>query len=482
MTHDRPPGARSTLALCLAAAFTTLLDQSVLNTALPAIRSSLDAGPATLQWIIAGYSLTFGLALIPAGRLGDAYGRKWLFIAGMGVFCLGSVLGGTATQDWVVAVARLLQGVGAGTVNPQVLGLIQQHFTGRERTRALGAYATVGGIAGVIGPLVGGTLLSGLGGIGGLGGADGWRWVLLASLPFGLLTIPAAIVWLPQSRPVTARRVSLDLPGIGLLALATICLLLPFVLPAGQGPPRALWLLALPPLLALLIFWERRYTGLGRTPILLPALTRSRSFTLGTLVAMFQFGSSLSASLALTLFLQDGLGWTPLRAALVTLPSALGFAVASSLSWRVVSRYGRISVVWALAGSLATLTGTVAVLLWAPERHLALGLTLTQLLLGITNGLIISPNQALTLAHAPAGAAGLAAGFLQVSQRISATVCTAAVADLALSAATGVTRTSAAYGLTVCCAMLALSATFAALDTRQPGPLPLTPPVHQKAR
>ncbi|GAA2551677.1 MFS transporter [Winogradskya consettensis] len=476
MTHDRPPGAGSTLAICLAAAFTTLLDQSVLNPALPAIRSSLDAGPATLQWIIAGYSLTFGLALIPAGRLGDTYGRKWLFIAGMSVFCLGSVLGGTATQDWVVAVARLLQGVGAGTVNPQVLGLIQQHFTGRERTRALGAYATVGGIAGVIGPLVGGTLLSGL------GGEDGWRWVLLASLPFGLLTIPAAIAWLPQSRPMTARRPDLDLPGIGLLALATICLLLPFVLPAGQGLPRPLWLLAIPPLLALLIVWERRYTGLGRTPILLPALTRSRGFTLGTLVAMFQFGSSLSASLALTLFLQDGLGWTPLHAALVTLPSALGFAVASSLSWRVVSRYGRISVVWALAGSLATLTGTVAVLLWAPGRHLALGLTLTQLLLGITNGLIISPNQALTLAHAPAGAAGLAAGFLQVSQRISATVCTAAVAGLALSAATGVTRTSAAYGLAVCCAMLAFSATFAALDTRQPGPLPFTPPVHQKAR
>jgi MFS family permease len=164
------PTRRSvSLAICLCAAFTTLLDQSSLNTAVPSLRTALDASPATLQWIVAGYSLTFGLALVPAGRLGDAHGRKWLFIGGLGLFSAASVVAGTATEAWVVALARLLQGAGAGTVNPQIFGFIQELFTGRDRTRALAAYATVGGISGVIGPLVGGTV------IGAVGEQHGWR-------------------------------------------------------------------------------------------------------------------------------------------------------------------------------------------------------------------------------------------------------------------------------------------------------------------
>ncbi|GAA1607434.1 MFS transporter [Actinoplanes couchii] len=436
------------LAVCLAAAFTTLLDQASLNTAIPALRSELGASPATLQWIIAGYSLTFGLAMVPAGRLGDAHGRKWLFVGGVALFTSASIVGGTANEAWVVAVARLVQGAGAGIVNPQVYGIFQDLFTGRERARALGAYATVGGITAVLGPLAGGAVL-------GTVGADlGWRIVLLLNVPFGLLTVPLAIKYLPSSGPVR-KRTALDLPGLALLATVTLGLLLPFVLPRAQ-----LALALAVAAFGVLLWWERRYARSGRTPVLMPELLRSRGFSLGTLSAMFQFGATLSANLVLILYLQDGLGWTPLQAALPMVPGALGFAIASSLSWRLLARYGRAGVVGALLGSVLATGATLLVVLTVPESRLVLALGLTQLLSGAANGLMLSPNQALTLAHAPAGAAGLAGAFLQVAQRISATLSTAAVTGI-MVASSGVTA-----GLTLCVAMMAASAACSALDLR----------------
>lgn len=362
----------------------------------------------------------------------------------------------------MVALARLLQGVGAGTVNPQIFGIIQELFTGRARTRALAAYATVGGISGVIGPLVGGTV------IGALGEQHGWRWVMLLNVPFGLITVPLALKWLPATARRPGTRPALDLAGLALLATATLAVLLPFVLPDGR-PPRFWWPVVAAAALVTLIAWERRYARSGRTPILLPALLGSRGFSLGALTAMFQFGATMSASLSLTLFLQDGLGWSPLHAASTILPSSLGFAIASSQSWRLVSRYGRISVVWALTGSFVTLAVTAAVIGWVPAGQIGIALTVTQLAMGVSGGLIISPNQALTLAHAPAAAAGLAGGFLQVSQRISATIATAAVAGVVLAGITaGVAREAVAHGLLICVLMLALATACAALDVRRP--------------
>ncbi|MFF5078484.1 MFS transporter [Actinoplanes sp. NPDC000266] len=427
------------MALCLAAAFTTLLDQSSLNTAVPALRTSLGAGPGAVQWIIAGYSLTFGLALVPAGRLGDAHGRKWLFIGGITLFCLAAIVAGTAREAWVVAAARLVQGVGAGTVNPQVLGLFQEMFTGRDRVRALGAYSLVGGIAGVIGPLVGGLLID----------TAGWRYVLLLNVPFGLITIPLAIRWFPASSP-RRNRTSLDLPGLALLGAVTLSVLLPFTVPG------TIWLLAATPLLGVaLITWERRYRG---TPILLPALLRERGFRNGTLIAMFQFGSSLAASLAILLYLQEGLGWSPLHAALTVLPSALGFAAFSAVGWRILGRYGRRSVQWALIVALVTIVATALIVQFVPEGHLALALAVTQLVNGAAGGVIISPNQALTLAYAPVEAAGLAAALLQQAQRVAATIGTAAVTGVVLAS---LGRDSLTYGLAICAAMLTAAALVA---------------------
>jgi MFS family permease len=453
---------RNTLVLtvCLAAAFTTLVDQASLNTAIPALRESLGAGPATIQWIVAGYSLTFGLVMVPAGRLGDAHGRKWLFVGGIALFTVAAVVAGTASQPWVVAVARLVQGAGAGIVNPQVYGIIQDLFSGRERARALGAYATAAGIASVLGPLVGGAVL------GAVGDPGGWRVVLLLTVPFGLLTVPMAMRFLPSGRPAGARRTTLDLPGLALLGAVTLCLLLPFVLPSGQGLPTVAWPAIAVVALVALAWWERRYARSGRTPVLMPELLGSRGFSLGTLTAMFQFGASLSTVLVLVLHLQDGLGWSPLAAASTTVFGAVGFAVAASQSHRLLARFGRAGVVGALIGSVVSIAATIVVLHTVPEPGIGIALSATQFLSGFGGGLMMSPNQALTLAHSPAGAAGLAGAFLQVSQRISATLATAAVTGL-MAASQQVTA-----ALTICLAMMAASAACAALDLRTPRTAP----------
>lgn len=449
------------LPLCLGAGFTTLLDQSILNGAVPALRASLNAGQVSLQWIVAGYSLTFGLALVPAGRLGDTRGRKTLFIGGLVLFAAGSVMAATASTPWVLALARLVQGAGAGTVNPQVIGLIQDHFVGPRRARALGAYVVVGALGGSVGPVVAGLVLS-------VTPADlGWRLVLLANVPFGVATALLAVALLP-GRVMTVRRSDLDLVGLVLLGLGTLALLLPFVQPSRSVATAAAWTTTAVLTLAGFVFWELRYARRGGLAVLLPELRRSVGFILGTLVAMFSFGSSLASSLILVLFLQDGFGFSPWAAALVSLPGAVTLGLSAAWSWRLVSRFGRAVVSVALALAAVALVAS-----WLLSRHLqttglAIGLALCQAASGVAAGLSISPNQALTLGHAPAGVAGVSAGFLQLSQRLTATIAVAAVSGIFLGTASvgqpGSYRSAFGYGLGVCLAMVLLSLTFSIVD------------------
>ncbi|GAA0269409.1 MFS transporter [Cryptosporangium japonicum] len=401
---------RWTLRLCLAAGFTTLIDQSVLTVAIPSLRSSLDAGPHAMQWVLAGYSFAFGLALVPGGRLGDAHGRRRYFLAGLALFTVTSVVAGTATDAWVVAGARLVQGLGAGLVNPQVLGLIQDEFRGSQRARALGAYATVGGVAATIGPVLGGVLLA-------LAGPDwGWRLIVLINVPFGVATFVLAARYLPRS-PVR-RRTALDTPGLALLGAVTLCVLL-------SVTSGAVWALGGVALGVVLVGWERR----AASPVLHPALVRSRGFVAGTLVAAFNFGSVLALGLLVVVYLQEALGKSPLAAALTALPSAVAFGLTSLVSWRVLARFGPRMLRWATALGVVGALATLACALWVPH---ASAFAATQLMFGIAGGLVVSPNQALTLRHAPAELAGLAAGFLQVAQRISAAVSLAVVSGLSI--------------------------------------------------
>ncbi|MFI5908101.1 MFS transporter [Dactylosporangium sp. NPDC051541] len=448
---------RAVLAVCLGAGFTTLLDQSVLTIAVPALRSSLGAGPAALQWIVAGYSLAFGLALVPAGRVGDLIGRRWLFVGGLALFGAGAVLAGTARDAWLVAAARLVQGVGAGTVNPQIIGLFQDLFTGRDRARALAAYAAVGGLAAALGPPVGGLVLE-------LTGPDlGWRIVLLLNLPFALVMVPLAARRLPAVRR-PGRHTDLDLPGLALLGLAILGVVLPLTGTAGGWR----WLLGAVAAGALFVLWERHYTARGRTAVLLPGLRRG--YVLGTLVAMCYFGATLALGLALSLFLQNGLGYSALAVAAVTLPGAIGFAAASTASTAMVTRYGRHGVSAALAAAAVSVAAEAVAVTYLPAGAIVVALATTQFLTGAAGGLVNAPNQALTLSHAPPGANGLSAAVLQLSQRLAASVSVAAVAGVVLAAPANLAghRTALLHGLLICLLLVVLALVFALADGRGP--------------
>ncbi|WP_432994799.1 MFS transporter [Dactylosporangium sp. CA-233914] len=446
---------RAVLLVCLGAGFTTLLDQSVLNIVVPALRDSLHAGPAAVQWIVAGYSLSFGLALVPAGRVGDIAGRRRLFAGGLALFALGAVVAGTAGNAWVVAAARLVQGLGAGTVNPQIIGLFQDTFAGRDRTRALAAYAAVGGLAAALGPPVGGLVLQ-------LTGPDlGWRLVLLLNLPFALVMVPLAARRLPSTRH-PGRRPDLDLAGLLLLGAALVGVVLPLTGTAGGWR----WAAAAGAFVAVFVLWERRYTARGRTAVLMPALTRSPGYVLGTLVAMCYFGATLALTLALTLFLQNGLGYTPLATAALTLPGAIGFALASSASTAMVTRFGRPGVSVALGVAAAGIAAEAAAVWLLPVGAVVAALAAAQFVTGAAGGLINAPNQALTLGHAPPGAHGLSAGVLQLSQRLAAALSVAAVSGVALTAPPGLAgqRTALLHGTLICLALVVLAAIFAFAD------------------
>ena len=458
--HDT--AGRREVLVCAAAGFTTLLDSAVLGIGLPAIRSSLDAGTADVQWILASYSLTFGLALVPAGRLGDLIGRRRLLLAGLSLFAVMGLLSALAAEPSAVVAGRLGQGVGAGVVSSQVLGIISDRYSGTHRAKALAVYGTAGGLAGLIGPILGGALL-------GVGGPDwGWRLLLVLNVPFAVATVVLGALFLRRdSRSRSGATV--DVVGLGLLAAATALLLLPMV--SHFGAPRAV-LSVLGSVLALGCFrwWERRYASRGGTPVLLPALMRARGYTLGTAVALFWFGEILAMNAVMSLYLIEGLGVPALHAAVVMSGSSLMMAVTSAFGWRVVARFGRAAVVGAIVAELIVVAGYVAAVNAVPRTSVLAVVAALAVVSGVASGFVDAPNRAMTLEYSPPGASGVAVGFLQLSQRLSATVSLAAVPGLylaVLSADAGNYGRAMSAGLAVCAGMLVLSSACAVCDGRR---------------
>ncbi|WP_424809528.1 MFS transporter [Rhodococcus sp. 27YEA15] len=447
------------MVVCVAAGFTTLLDSAVLGIGVPVIRASLGATTSEVQWILASYSLTFGLALVPAGRLGDVVGRRRLFLFGLSIFAVMGVVGALASDPSMIILARLGQGIGAGTVSSQVLGIITDRVSGRARAKALGAYSTAGGLAGVSGPILGGLLLRYV-------DPDvGWRMLLVLNVPFAVLTLVLGFVFLRRDR-LTSSGISIDVVGLALLAAATGFLLWPVVNRTGVLGTVAFLLASVLTAVAFW-FWERHFAARGGTPVLLPSLVAARGFTLGTTVALFWFGSVLAVNAVLSLYLIDGLGFEPLSAALIMTGSSLAMAVMSTLGWRVVARFGRAAIVAAIIAEILVVIGYVLAVNLVPRDHLIGVLVVLAVLSGVASGLVDAPNRMLTLEYAPPGANGVAAGFLQLSQRLSATLSLAAVSGIYLgslgSSPDGFGR-AVALALALCVVMLLLSLASAIAD------------------
>jgi EmrB/QacA subfamily drug resistance transporter len=464
------------LTVSLVGAFMVLLDVSIVNVALPSIEREFGVSAGTVQWVVSGYALTFGLALVPAGRLGDTLGRRRMFLVALSAFVLTSALTGAAqTTGWLLA-ARLLQGVAGGMLIPQNVGLIQDLFRGAERARAFGVLGSVVGLSTATGPVVGGLILS-------LAGSpDGWRWVFYVNVPIGLAALVLATRLVPARSAAGARDTHLDLMGSLLLGAGVLGLLLP-VVSNESGGASWLWWLFVPAALLLTTFawWEVRTAGRGRAPLLDPRLARTAGFPTGSAIALVYFTGFTGIWVVLALFFQDGLGYSPLRSGLAVTPFALGSAVSAVFAGRAVPRFGR----WLnVSGLLTAAIGVIATALvlrriggdaaaWAAAGPL--------LVAGLGGGMVVSPNTTLTLESVPAQMAGAAGGALQTAQRIGAALGTAILATVYYHALTGSGRDfrAAVSDALVCAAglmLLALVTAVAELIERRRRSLPSAPP------
>src|SRR4051812_10196120 len=423
---DAPDPRRwKALAVCLVGGFMVLLDVSIVNVALPSIRDGLGASESELQWVVSGYALTFGLLLVPAGRVGDVRGRRTVFVTALALFSLASLACGLAPTSLFLVVARLAQGLAGGLLTPQISALIQQLFRGPERGRAFGLFGSVVGLSTAVGPLLGGALIE-------VFGADsGWRAVFFINLPIGLAAIPLALRFLPRPDDAQRRRHDYDPVGVLLLGAGIVVLLLPLV-EEQQWKGGAKWLLL--PLAAVLLgvflAWEKRYTRQGREPLVDLALFTLRSFSFGSAMITLFFAGFTPLFFVFTLYLQTGLGYSALAAGLAITPFALGSAAAAAVGGRIVDRFGRRLVVVGLALVAAGFAGTLLAVHLVPEHGTGWATLAPLVVAGLGSGLVISPNQAITLSEVPVHRAGTAGGLLQVGQRIGAAVGIAAVGSV----------------------------------------------------
>lgn len=413
--------------MCLVAGFMTLLDVSIVNVALPSIREGLHTPESDLQWVLSGYALAFGLFLIPAGRLGDARGRRQVFMAGLALFTLSSAACGAAQSSLWLVIARLLQGLAGGLVSPQISALIQQMFSGRERGRAFGMFGTVVGISTAVGPLLGGLLIQ-----------AAWprRRVGAGCSTSTCRSGPSACCWptgcCRTPRPCGPVRLrDLDPVGVLLLGSGVLALLLPFV-QARQWPGDGKWLFlpAAAVLLAAFVGWEARCSRKGTQPVVNLSLFRVRSYWLGCLLILLYFAGFTSIFFITTLYLQSGLHYTALMAGLAITPFALGSAVAASPGGRLVGRYGRPLVVIGMATVAVGLGATALAVHLVPGRGAGWAMAAPLLLAGLGSGLVIAPNQTLTLSQVPVATAGSAGGTLQTGQRVGSAIGIAAVGSV----------------------------------------------------
>ncbi len=426
--HNGDPDPRrwKALAVCLVAGFMTLLDVSIVNVALPSIRTGLHAGIEQIQWIVSGYSLAFGLLLIPAGRMGDARGRRPVFMTGLTLFTLASAACGAAQSDSWLVTARVVQGLSGGLIAPQISALIQQMFRGAERGRAFGMFGSTIGLSTAVGPVLGGLIIHAA------GPQEGWRWVFYVNLPLGAVCLTLARRLLPDTPcagRLTLRR--LDPAGVLLLGLGVFTLLLPFVqAQRWHGGNKWLWLLVAAGLLGAFVAWELRWSARGEDPVLRLELFKIRSYSAGSVLILLYFAGFTSIFFTSTLFLQNGLHYSALMAGLALTPFAVGSGLAAIAGGRFVARFGRPLVVVGLTVVGVGLGGTALAVHLVPGRGVGWAMALPLLVGGLGSGLVIAPNQTLTLAEVPVASAGSAGGSLQTGQRVGSAIGIAGVGSV----------------------------------------------------
>lgn len=343
------------LVILLTGAFLPPLDFFIVNVALPSIREDFRASASTMQLIISGYATTYAVMLITGGRLGDLYGRRNVFLAGMVGFAAASALCGFAWSPAALIVGRILQGFAAAIMAPQALASINAIFPDHEKSKALSFYALTFGVASMVGLFLGGALIAldilGL----------GWRAIFLINLPVIAVAAPSAFITLRETR--SAHPSKLDLGGALLIAIALFALIAPLIEGREQGWPIWLIVMLATCLPFFVLFWrhEKHLESTGKDPILAPSLLQNRGLLRGLLAALF-FYALAAFWLIFSVYEQGGLGRTPFEAGLAILPAAVGFVLGPFASERILSVFGRFSAGAGMVLQAAGLFGTAALI------------------------------------------------------------------------------------------------------------------------
>jgi EmrB/QacA subfamily drug resistance transporter len=400
------------LAVVLTGTFMVVLDFFIVNVAMPAMQRDLHAGTGAIEWVIAGYGLTFATFLITAGRLGDQLGRRRMFSLGLALFTLASAACGLAPSPAVLVGARLVQGLAAALLSPQVLSIIGVVYDGPDRVRAISIYGIVLGLAAVGGQLIGGVLVQA--DIAGLG----WRTCFLINVPVGLVALFVAARAVPESRAEGANR--LDLVGTALVTLGLVDIVLPLVEGRQHGWPAWTWLClgAAPITLGLFAAHQRRLSRRGGAPLLDPALFRERAFSAGLVTQLVFFSSMASYFLVLALYLQQGRGLDALQAGLVFTILAAAYLVASAYAPGLTPRLGRRLPA---IGGLVLAAGHALLALSVADVGAGGSVALLvpgMLLEGAGMGLVITPLTSTVLGSMRPENAGAAAGALSTMQQV----------------------------------------------------------------
>ena len=402
------------LPVVLTGTFMVVLDFFIVNVALPSMQADLHASSGSIEWVVAGYALTSAVFLIAAARSGDQLGRRRVFAVGLGLFTLSSAACGVAQSPEMLVLSRLVQGMGAALVMPNVLSIIGVTYAGPRLARALGTYGLVMGVAAASGQLIGGALVQA--DIAGLG----WRSCFLINVPIGLAALALAPRLVPESRAAGGSR--LDLGGTALLTAGVTAIVLPLVEGRQHGWPLWTWvsLAFAPVILVAFAGHQRRLAARGGEPVMAPALFRNRSFTAGLITQLAFWSGQASFFLVLALYLQQGRGLSALDSGLVFTILAISYVIASAQAPALVARHGRRLIA---VGALVLAAGhglLLAAVADVGDGGSIVALIPGLLLIGAGMGLLIVPLTTTILSGVDPQHAGAASGAMTTMQNVGA--------------------------------------------------------------
>ncbi len=407
------------LTLACVAQFMVVLDVSIVNVALPSIKHSLGFSQAELQWVVNAYTLTFAGFLLLGGRFADIFGRRRIFLVGLTVFTLASLLGGFAQNQAMLIGARAVQGLGGAILSPTTLTILTTTFREpKARAKAMGIWSAVAGAGGASGVLLGGVLTEEL----------SWRWILFINVPIGIVTFVFAGMFLQESRARRERQ-PLDVAGAVLVTAGLTALVFGVVRTTSVGWGSWQTVVALG-LSAGLIAWFLLHEGrVARSPLMPLALFERRSIWTANLVMFLLTAALFAMWFFVSLYLQEVRGYSPLRTGFAFLPQTVAIIVGAQISSRVVLRVGArplIVVACALSAvGLFLFSGLgVATGYWS-------GFFLPSVLITFGLGIAFTPLAYSATAGVPAHEAGLASGLVNTSRQIGGAVGLAALATVA---------------------------------------------------